>query len=198
VALGPFARARAFNHNPVWREYSYLGGMDAIALGCLTALIVAGHTLPRWAYWTAKVSGIALMVFSLCFSIQAYKWGLGRNGLNMTILAVGTCLVIAAAAQSKGRERGSANLLLSPLLLLGRRSYEIYLTHVFLVLGLFSIFVAAGKPMWGVPVLFVLVIACAGILGALVGRFYCDPINRWLRARWSDGAKRLGSVVEGE
>src|SRR4029077_9214244 len=38
VVLGPFARSRAFNPNPVWREYSYLGGMDAIALGCLTAL----------------------------------------------------------------------------------------------------------------------------------------------------------------
>src|SRR5665213_2080007 len=28
VMAGPFARMKAFNPNPVWREYSYLGGMD--------------------------------------------------------------------------------------------------------------------------------------------------------------------------
>ncbi len=40
VVIGPFGRT-VFAHNGVWKEYSYLGGMDAIALGCLTALLVA-------------------------------------------------------------------------------------------------------------------------------------------------------------
>ena len=30
VFLGPFARAEALNHNPVWREYSYLGAWTAL------------------------------------------------------------------------------------------------------------------------------------------------------------------------
>src|SRR6187402_1286072 len=49
VVAGPFARAKAFNPNPVWREYSYLGGMDAIALGCLTALLVSRRHFSRSA-----------------------------------------------------------------------------------------------------------------------------------------------------
>ncbi len=38
VVLGPFGRSVLTHGNPVWREYSYLGGMDAIAMGCLTAI----------------------------------------------------------------------------------------------------------------------------------------------------------------
>jgi peptidoglycan/LPS O-acetylase OafA/YrhL len=194
VVVGPFARSQAFNHNPVWREYSYLGGMDAIALGCLTALFVARRRLSRRILWTVGSLGVALLVFSLGFSIRAYVWGFGRNGLNMTILAAGTCMVITAAAQTQWH----APRILKPLLKLGQRSYEVYLTHVFVVLGFFSIFVAADKPMKAVPVLFLAVIVFAGVLGELVARSYSEPMNRWLRKRWGDGPKRLGSVIESE
>jgi hypothetical protein len=43
---------------------------------------------------------------------------------------------------------------LGPLLSLGQRSYEVYLTHMFVVLGVFSLFVAIGQPVSGVPGLF--------------------------------------------
>jgi peptidoglycan/LPS O-acetylase OafA/YrhL len=191
VVLGPFARSRAFNHNPVWREYSYMGGMDAIALGCLTALFLARRHLSRITLWTLGVCGTALLVFSLCFSIRAYTWGLGRNGLNMTILAAGTCMFIAAVAQTQWK----APRFLTPLLMLGRRSYEIYLTHIFVVLGFFSLFLAAGKPMRYVPALFIAVILMAALLGELVARVYSEPMNRWLRKRLGDGPGRLGSVT---
>jgi peptidoglycan/LPS O-acetylase OafA/YrhL len=191
VLLGPFARSSAFNHNPVWREYSYLGGMDAIALGCLTALFVARRHLSRTALWIFGTLGTTLLVFSLCFSIRAYTWGLGRNGLNMTVLAAGTCMLIAVAAQTQWR----APRVFTPLLRLGQRSYEIYLTHIFVVLSLFSLFIAAGKPMRYIPALFVAVILIAGLLGELVARGYSEPMNRWLRQRSGDGPERLGSVT---
>jgi peptidoglycan/LPS O-acetylase OafA/YrhL len=190
VILGPFARSRAFNHNAVWREYSYLGGMDAIALGCLTALCLTWRPLSRTPVRILTGTGSALLLFSLCFSIRAYMWGLGRNGLNMTILALGACMVIAAAAQS----RWQAPRILAPLLQLGRRSYEIYLTHIFIVLGLFTLFLAAGKPLKAVPALFLTVILIASLLGELVARAYSEPLNRWLRKRWGD--ERLGSAIE--
>jgi len=49
VALGPFGRAALTHGNPVWREYSYLGGMDAIAMGCLTAIALNRQKLSRVA-----------------------------------------------------------------------------------------------------------------------------------------------------
>ena len=41
VVLGPFARTVFARGDELWQEYSYLGGMDAIALGCLTAITLS-------------------------------------------------------------------------------------------------------------------------------------------------------------
>ena len=81
VLLGPFARSKAFNHNPVWREYSYLGGMDGIALGSLTALFSAKVRLAKMKLRVVGIAGAMVLVSILCFSIRADRWGLGRDGL---------------------------------------------------------------------------------------------------------------------
>jgi peptidoglycan/LPS O-acetylase OafA/YrhL len=180
VVLGPFARTVFTHGNETWKEYSYLGGMDAIALGCLTALVAARFRFSRGVLWTVCAIGVALLVFSLCFSVQADAWGLDLTGLDMTVVAVGTCLVIAGVAQLNWK----GPRILRPLLGLGERSYEIYLTHMFVVFGVFALFVRAGKPMWGVPALFIVVIAAAGLLGEVVARFYSEPLNQWIRERW--------------
>jgi peptidoglycan/LPS O-acetylase OafA/YrhL len=191
VIAGPFARMKAFNPNPVWREYSYLGGMDAIALGCLTAMFLSDKRLSRASIYFCGAVGSALLIFSLGFSIQGYKWGLGRNGLNFTILGVGVCLVIAAASQSSWR----SPRVFSPLLILGQRSYEIYLTHMFAVLALFAAFVHFGKPLRGVPVLFISAILAAGVLGWGVSVLYAEPMNRFIRRRSGTDRASLGAAV---
>ena len=188
VALGPFARTVFTHGNEVWKEYSYLGGMDAIALGCLTALVVSRIWLSRIVLWVLWVIGVALLVFSLCFSMTGDAWGLERAGLDMTVVAVGTCLVIAAVAQSEWK----APRIFGPLLRLGERSYEVYLTHMFVVFGVFGIFVWAGKPMWCVPWLFIGVIVVAGLLGEVVARFYSEPLNRAIRERFNAGGGSSG------
>jgi peptidoglycan/LPS O-acetylase OafA/YrhL len=179
VVLGPFGRTALAHGNEIWKECSYLGGMDAIALGCLTAIALNRTELPRSTLRMLGGLGAAVLIFILGFPIRADAWGLGRSGLDMTMLAIGTCMVIAAASQTRWR----TPRILSPLVTLGRRSYEVYLTHMFVVFALYELFVAAGKPLRGVPILFVGVILGAGLLGEWVARFYSDPMNRWLRKR---------------
>jgi peptidoglycan/LPS O-acetylase OafA/YrhL len=192
VALGPFARTVGAHGNETWREYSYLGGMDAIALGCLTALLARQRRFSRRALAALAALGAAAMIFILCCALRAAAWGLMRTGLSMTVLAVGTCMVIVVAAQTQWR----APRVLTPVLALGQSSYEVYLTHAFIVLGFFHLFLLAGKPVRWVPLDFVATILVAAILGKLVGRFYSEPMNRWLRQKWHDGPDKLGSVVE--
>ncbi len=192
VILGPFGRTVLAHGNPVWHEYSYLGAMDAIALGCLTALLVAHVPLTRKQLLMCGIAGAILVTFSLGFSRTPYAWGLDRNGLDMTILAVGTCLLIAVSAETQWR----GLRILVPILWLGRRSYEVYLTHMFVVIVAFGLFVALGKPLVAVPALFVTVIVLSGFLGDAVGRFYSEPMNILLRDKFGDGANRLGSVVD--
>lgn len=189
VVLGPFARTTFTHGSEIWKEYSYLGGMDAIALGCLAALLISRLRLSRFVLWTLGTLGTGVLVFSLCFSIRAEAWGLGRSGLDMTILAVGTCMVIAAAATTQWK----SPRVISPLLKLGQHSYEVYLTHMFVVFLLFRSFLFAGKRMSFVLALFIAVIVVGGLVGEVVARVYSEPLNRLIRERWGHGAQSLGS-----
>lgn len=175
VAIGPFARTILAHGNELWADYSYLSGMDAIALGCLTALFLDGRRLSRGGLWACGIAGAFLMAAVLVLPIHA----LYRPGLDMTVVAIGTCLAIVPAAQT----RWIAPRIAKPVLDYGRRSYEVYLLHMFVVFAFFDWFVAAGKPMWAVPCLFVTVIVVAGAIGEIVGRFYSEPMNYRLRER---------------
>jgi peptidoglycan/LPS O-acetylase OafA/YrhL len=67
---------------------------------------------------------------------------------------------------------------------------------MFAVFGLFHLFLMTGAQMRLVPALFITLVLVAGLLGELVARFYSEPMNRWLRKRWGEGPKRLGSAIE--
>ncbi len=192
VVLGPFARTVLAHGNELWQEYSYLGGMDAIALGCLTAITLSRIRIPRAVLWICGALGTAMLICILGFSIAAEQSVIGRSGLDMTLLALGTCLIIAAAAQ----ERWRSPRIGVPLLRLGQRSYEIYLTHMFVVFALFRLFVAAGKPLGAVPLLFAAVILIAGALGEWVARVFSEPMNRRLRQRFAGRRSAPGAVIE--
>jgi peptidoglycan/LPS O-acetylase OafA/YrhL len=191
VVLGPFARATLAHGNEIWQEYSYLGGMDAIALGCLTAMASPRTTIAPGVIRLLGGLGVALVSFVLGFSNQAEAWGLGRTGLDMTILAIGSCMVIAATAHSRWQAPG----VIFPLLRLGRCSYEVYLTHMFVVFALFGLFTSVVASRSAVPILFVGVILISGLLGDWVARLYSEPMNRLIRRRFGDGPEKLGSVI---
>jgi peptidoglycan/LPS O-acetylase OafA/YrhL len=177
VGLGPVGRTLLAQGNDVWREYSYLGSMDAIALGCLTALLVSRVRFSRAALRTFAFSGAALMGFILMFSIRASQWGLESNALNMTILAMGTCMIMIVAAQT----RWAASGVVRPLLAMGEHSYEIYLTHMFVVFAFFELFLRAGKPMLAIPVFFIATILTSAQVGRMTARTFSEPMNRRLR-----------------
>jgi peptidoglycan/LPS O-acetylase OafA/YrhL len=183
VAIGPFARTIFAGQNEVWQEYSYLGGMDAIAMGCLTALAVPRLHLSRGKLMAVRAIGVGFIAFILGSSILVEQIGLPQLGLDMTIIALGTCLVMATVAQAPRRLPMTAR----PLLWLGQRSYEIYLTHMFVVIGLYVLFTGLGAPSIGVPALFVATVLLSGLLGEIVARFYSEPMNRFLRRRWGEG-----------
>ena len=192
VVLGPFGRTVLTHGNPVWEEYSYLGGTDAIALGCLTALLLDRVRLTRTQITSCFIAGGMICGFMLCFSITAYRWGLDRTGLGMTLLGLGTCLLIAGFAETGNR----APAIFKPLLRIGRHSYEVYLTHEFVVVGCFAVYEHFGNPLRGAWPMFPVVIALAGLLGEFVARGYSEPLNALLRRRTGEGADRIGSVVE--
>ena len=87
VALGPLGRTVWSHCNETWREYSYLGGMDAIGLGCLTALWVSYIRMSRSVLALLFIAGAAWLLVTLCFTNWVRAIGLPSLGLDMTLAA---------------------------------------------------------------------------------------------------------------
>lgn len=176
VTLGPFART-AFTPNEMWADHSYLSCMDAIALGCMAAMAIKRFSMGRAATLGVRLMGLALIVLVTCFRRQCGQLGLYKHGLDVTVLATGTALLLIAIA-SDNRQGGR---LTAPLRWLGRNSYEVYLTHSFVVVLMTQLFVATGSKYAFGPLWFIAAVGLSGGLGACVARCYSEPLNRTLR-----------------
>ena len=67
---------------------------------------------------------------------------------------------------------------------IGRNSYEIYLTHMFVVILLvrwFKGWGGEGEWIWG---LYLGGILLSALLGEVVARWFSNPMNRYLRKRF--------------
>jgi peptidoglycan/LPS O-acetylase OafA/YrhL len=108
------------------------------------------------------------------------------------LLEFGVALILIALANGVGE--GYLLKGTSWLQAVGRCSYEIYLTHMFVVFT----FVAAFKliaPQWQIYWAWYAVMVLASIaLGYLVSRYFSEPANRALRKLPIDGVQqsRLG------
>jgi len=82
-----------------------------------------------------------------------------------------------------------------PLRWFGRNSYEVYLTHMFIVTCGIQMFMAAGVRGFWTPFFYAGLLILAGLLGAIVARFYSEPLNRRLRAFF--GKKASATSLQG-
>jgi len=113
----------------VWREKAYLPGMAAIAWGVLAALLAR-----RWTPSLAQARVLA-GCGALCL-LLAFVWGdvawrhLFKSGLYW--LCIGACLLLLAFYAHPPKPR----LGLGWLARMGELSYELYLSHMFVVLAM--------------------------------------------------------------
>lgn len=184
VAVGPFART-ARTKNELWADYGYLSCMDGIALGCLTAMIRKAWRANRWQLLAMRVSGV-LLIMLVMLARPLVRWlHLYQVGLDFTTLALGTCLVMLVVAEENKAARWPTGL----LRWFGRHSYEIYLTHCFIMMGGIRMYLATDLSEAWRPVWYVMMFVCSAMLGWVVARWYSEPVNRRLRK-----GMRLGVV----
>ena len=186
VVSVPFTRA-AIVDNEIWQEKAYLPGMGAIAAGVLAALFSARHgaLLP----WTRRglavigVLGLILVMFS-----GGWLWHAVGEAYMLVLIGAAACLVLA------GPEGGSALRGTRWLRSMGRASYEIYLTHMFVVFSLVGIARMSGTDkawgwVWYLPAL-----ALTWLLGGLCARYLSEPANRAVRARMLKPARAAATA----
>lgn len=190
LVLGPWARS-VWITTDIGQEKSYLGGMNAIAMGCLAALLCdrmsRGVGIRRGWIYSAEATGWVLIAWMATWPRWAWLQGasrfLGRTDLDDTVLPLGVCLVMVATVLRGARGGGWVT---APVRWFGRHSYEVYLTHEFLVLLGVKAFLSwhgARPGMWTVAITLL-----TAPLGWVVARWFSEPMNRWLRgARAANG-----------
>lgn len=183
VVLGPPART-LWAHTDLWQENSYLAGMASIALGCLTAWVTAsaihrGKT-PHWVSRTAQIAGIALVILIEVWPRWHLMKFLGKTGLDDTMLALSASLLLFATTV-----RGAQGTrFTAPLRWFGRHSYEVYLSHEFLVIAgveLFARWFPHGASRSVIATFVVAILALTAPLGWALASFFSEPMNRRLR-----------------
>lgn len=193
VLLGPINRT-ALAHQGPWGQYAYLCCMDGIAFGCLTALACARWRLGRRTLVVALAAGAAIAGFVIVTCNEDSHTGLARYGLNVTSLEVGVALMLLALGSGVGNRllsRGTAWLRQ-----VGRSSYEIYLVHMFVVLGLMSLFRRVDLPLAAVPLWYGAMLVLSVLLGQVLSRYYSEPLNERLRRnQWSAAVPAVPAVT---
>jgi peptidoglycan/LPS O-acetylase OafA/YrhL len=182
IVVGPFNRVALEGRDP-WADYAYFSCMDGIAFGCIAAWITARVRLGFPVLRVAMALGAVITVTIVVFRKQTSDLGLTKAGLDVTALELGVALVLIGLAHGVVNEtlsRGTAWLRLA-----GRCSYEIYLTHMFVVLGLMhpfrDLFGARPAAPAAYLVTYAIMLVLSIFLGYVVERWFSDPLNRILR-----------------
>ena len=176
----PFTHSLAAD-NDIWQEKAYLPGMAGIAAGVLAALIAARVTAPRrWINAMLSLGGsVGLAAVLLMGGIL---WDTLKDAYLLVLTASVAALLISlhwSEAQGWRFPLPGFGWLRS----LGTLSYEVYLTHMFVVFGAVQLYKALGADialgwLWYPPI----VLVCWA-LGLAVARFISTPADRGLRRR---------------
>jgi peptidoglycan/LPS O-acetylase OafA/YrhL len=177
LALSLPISLQAITGNEIWKEKAYLPGIAAIAAGVLVAIAVARLRRPH-PYLVRALGAVGVVgLLAVTFAMREL-WPVLHDGVMLLLTASSACLVAALAwAPAARAPRGSGGLIA-----LGRLSYEIYLTHMFVVYSLVALLRACdGDPrrgwLWYLPL-----VGLTWLLGALVARLWSQPCERaWLR-----------------
>jgi len=132
IIIGPIYRAHHAD-NELFYMYGYLACFDAIALGCLTALLAEWRkaSLPH---------GRVLRWLAGAVLVTVYLRGIrGHEAFGFTWIALCTAIILLTA-HWRTNAGGAASRALAPLRWMGRHSYELYLFHIIVLALLRNLF----------------------------------------------------------
>jgi len=178
IVIGPVNRTMLAGQDP-WEDYAYLSCMDGIAFGCLAALLSARLRSGRAGLRGMMAVGIAFVLLIVVFRQAAVRLGLHHVGLGVSVLELGVALMLVAISHGVGHSmlaRGTR-----AIRAVGRSSYEIYLTHMLVILALMP-FIVEWQPQSSlIPACYTVLLLLSIALGFIVSRVYSEPLNRILR-----------------
>lgn len=196
MIIGPVTRSMLGDADP-WREYAYLSCTDAIAFGCVAALASHRGLLGPRGSRTALLAGASISALTVVVFNEDAHTGIARFGLDVTALELGIALMVVAFGNGTGNAamaRGTGWLRG-----IGRCSYEIYLFHMLIVLGLIAVLRQAHAARAALSVWYVAMLGASILVGYVIARSYSEPLNRRIRRAsgllFGDGRAQASPLV---
>ncbi|MCQ9155679.1 acyltransferase family protein [Acidomonas methanolica] len=181
LAFGAPVAEWGIRHAPdIWQEKAYGPGFCAIGMGVAAALTARSRSGDRLRRKVNRL-GMAGAAGVLAYLLQGHVFWLTLGYAAPLFLTLSAAVLIFAfdGGWGAGVTARSAGWVKD----WGRCSYEIYLSHMFVVLPAVDLFVALGSPWrWGwawFPPVLILV----WMLGRLVETWLSSPAGRWMRDR---------------
>ena len=171
VVVGPVYRSLHAD-NELYFMYGYGACFDAIAMGCIAALLRPRISPPLPAANAISVVAAAALV-------AAYLCGIdGHEAFGFSAIALATSLLLLTAPQRE------PSRLSAPLRWAGRHSYELYLFHIVVLALMRDIVPRDALPVVAKLPALLGFVAVSCMLAALVARYWSEPANRLLRQPW--------------
>lgn len=157
--------------------YHYFSSFDAIAIGCLAAL------LAQKLHIADRLKTLLLMLSSICMCVLYFYAPIKTvSTWSMTVFALCAGVLIFTLNQPSVVKR-QLNGLQRTLVWAGQRSYEMYLFHL-LVLGFFKLVYLPKQTLAEEKIMLLAVyFLLTFMLAWLIERYYATPLNRWIRKK---------------
>jgi len=184
IVVGPIYRAQHLD-NEIFFMYGYAACFDAIAIGCLAALLARRFTVPARYRRALRYAAIAAIAALFLRGID------GHEIFGFSLMALAGAVFLSAAARGGDSDGGRAGA--APRWL-GRHSYELYLFHI-IVLALMRNVLTKEQLSYGARLpWFLLFLALSALIAAQVARHVSEPAKAAIRRRY---LARADAATEG-
>ena len=172
IVCGPAYRS-LHTDNEIDYLYAYPACFDAIAYGCLAALLYPKITVSRNHATLIRFAAGAGLAASYFAGIDGHE----VFGFTLVSLCSAGLLVNAFAGGAAGARYSPGRI----VCWLGRHSYELYLFHIILLALIRDRIPKANlAPDYKLP-LFIVFLVLSALLAGMVARYFADPANARLR-----------------
>lgn len=189
LLVSPWARTQLYIGNELG-DKNHLAFIDSISLGCMTGIITNKITFPKWANRTFLIIGWLVVTIIFVFKGFIYKAGISDLGLNVTLLSIGISFILFWMQDNHCSGKQKSFKIYHWLRNMGIYSYEIYMTHMFVVIIGAKIYMSLNlNATWLIP-FSLLILLISYLLGKVIFIYFSEPLNNWLRRKWANSISK--------
>jgi peptidoglycan/LPS O-acetylase OafA/YrhL len=181
IALGPVYRS-LHTDNELFYECGYLANFDAIAMGCLVAMLMSRFELVGARARALRIlAGAGLVVFYLRGIEHHEIWG-------FSLVALCTALYLIASVRDPAASLAGSRAM-AWVRWFGRHSYELYLFHIIVLALARNVWDRKTLPEMAWAPWLGLYVAVSALVAMGVARYFSEPANQAIRSRFTSAPR---------